>query len=402
MGLTMKEKKPIYREYAKKYQCATKREKTNILNELIIITEMNRKYLARLLRMHGKKVRIEKHAWVQADICAKEKLRGRKKEYDQKVFEKLKVIWEMLDFMCGKRLAPIMEEALENIFRFRSMIIDEEVRTKLLKISASSIDRLLKPERQKMELKGRSGTRPGTLLKHQIAIRTHNDWTEDRPGFMEIDLVGHEGGNPRGDFAQTLDMTDIHTGWTETFAMKNKAAKWVVEGIDLIRKQLPFDLLGIDSDTGAEFINHILIRYCNTNKIVFTRGRTAWKNDNCYVEQKNNSIVRQNVGYLRYDTDEEVVLLNELYSYLRLFTNHFQPTMQCAEKIRIGSKVRKKYDKPVTPYRRVLESPFVSAERKEELINIHNSLNILELRRNIIRCQNKLRELHKWKSEWVS
>ena len=211
---------------------------------------------------------------------------------------------------------------------------------KLRKISASTIDRLLKRERKKLEIKGRKGTKPGTLLKHKIPIRTFADWNDNKPGFMEIDLVSHDGGNEYGDFAQTLDMTDIYSGWTETRAVKNKAHKWVFEAIREVRKDLPFDLLGIDSDSGGEFINHALYNYCVEEKITFTRGRSYRKNDNCYVEQKNYSVVRRAVGYFRYDTDEEVDILNALYGYLRLYTNHFQPVMKLVEKVRIGSKVR--------------------------------------------------------------
>jgi hypothetical protein len=173
-----------------------------------------------------------------------------------------------------------------------------------------------------------------------------------RPGFVEIDLVGHDGGDAKGEFAQTLDLTDVCTTWTETEAVRNKAQQWVFDALKDIRQRLPFPLLGIDSDSGGEFINHHLYRYCQTEQITFTRTRSYRKNDNCFVEQKNYSIGRRAVGYLRYDTAEELRTLNELYRHLRLYSNFFQPTMKLKEKIRIGSRITKKYDKPITPYRR--------------------------------------------------
>lgn len=215
-----------------------------------------------------------------------------------------------------------------------------------MKVSASTIDRLLRQEKKKYTLKSRSKTKPGTLLKNQIPIRTFSEWDEGRPGFMEIDLVGHDGGDARGEFIQTLDVTDVCTGWTETRAVRNKAQVWVFEALKEIMDRIPFDLLGIDSDNGSEFINHHLFRFCTERKITFTRTRSYRKNDNCFVEQKNYSVVRRFAGYLRYNTEEELKLLNELYSYLRLYTNFFQPVMKLTEKTRIGSGVIKRYDIP--------------------------------------------------------
>ncbi len=381
---------------AERYRKASKKEKKKILDEFTDITGMNRSYAATLLRGHSIKLKSGK-VILRGDITKVIKKKGRKKYYDEKVVEKLKEVWRIMDFICGKRLKAVMNEALDNLKEKEEMNISEEVEKKLREISASTIDRLLKKERKKLELKGRKGTKPGTLLKHKIPIRTFADWNENRVGFMEIDLVGHDGGNECGDFAQTLDMTDIYSGWTETKAVKNKAHKWVFEAIKEVRKSLPFDLLGIDSDTGGEFINHALYKYCIEEKITFTRGRSYRKNDNCYVEQKNYSVVRRAVGYFRYDTDEEVQILNTLYSYLRLYSNHFQPVMKLVEKVRIGSKVRKKYDNPKTPYQRLIESNFLSEDKKKLLMAQHKNLSLLELKRSITKCQNMLLKIQKQK-----
>jgi hypothetical protein len=244
-----------------------------------------------------------------------------------------------------------------------------------------------------LSLKGRSGTKPGGLLKHQIPIRTFADWDEDRPGFTEIDLVGHEGGNPRGEFAQTLTVTDIATGWTENEAVRNKAQVRVFAAITNLRGRLPFPLLGLDSDNGAEFINNELLRYCTEQKITFTRGRASKKNDNCYVEQKNWAVVRRSVGYLRYDTDTEVATLNALYLQLRLMINFFVPQAKLIAKERDGAKVRKRYDRPQTPYQRILADRRIPAKTKQELKTVYRDLNPAAIRRQIIRLQQRLIDL---------
>lgn len=231
------------------------------------------------------------------------------------------------------------------------------------------------------------------MLKRQIPIRTFAEWDDATPGFCEVDLVGHDGGDPRGDFCQTLDLTCVATGWTEMRAVRNKAQVWVFEALKDIRSHLPFPLLGLDSDNGSEFINDQLHRYCVDQKITFTRSRPYRKNDNCFVEQKNWSVIRQQVGYLRYDTPEELKVLAELYGSLRLYVNFFQPQMRLVEKTRQGAKVRKRYDTARTPYQRILASPAVSEDRKEQLTELYRTLNPVQLKRDIGRCQDRLLEI---------
>jgi len=253
-------------------------------------------------------------------------------------------------------------------------------------MSAATIDRLLAGERRKQAIKGRANTKSGTLLKNQIPVRRFSDWQEDKLGFVEVELVAHDGGEARGEFMQTLDVTDVCTTWTEAIAVKNKAQVWVFEALKEIRRRLPFELLGIDSDSGAEFINHHLYRYCNRENITFTMNRSYRKNDNCLVEQENYSVVRRAVGYMRYDTEEELCIINELYRHLRLYTNF----LKLIEKTRVGSKVTKKYDKAKTPYQRVLESPYISRHLKEKLKKEYNGLNPASLKRKITMLQHKL------------
>jgi hypothetical protein len=398
MRLTVKERKKAAAIVAARYQKARKKDKTVILNEFIQLTGYGRRYASYVLRSHGKKVRLNETTVVQGDV-RKSITRKKLKVYDATVEDALKKIWYIMDCICGKRLAPVLREIVMRLERFREIKLSDDVRQKLFRISAASIDRLLAKERKRYQIKGRSNTKPGTLLKNQIPIRTFSDWNENKPGFVEIDLVGHDGGDGSGDFAQTLDVTDVCTTWTETEAVRNKAQIWVFDALMDIRQRMPFPLLGIDSDSGGEFINNHLFRYCQQEKITFTRSRSGRKNDSCFVEQKNYSIVRRAVGYLRYDTEEELRTLNELYRYLRLYTNFFQPTMKLIEKTRIGSKVTKKYDKPLTPYRRVLACLDVSAQDKQKLKVQYSKLNPAHLKREIKKLQQKLLNMKKSKKK---
>ena len=389
MGLTAKEKRSATKVTAPRYQKAKKKQKGRILEEFVALTGYDRCYATYLLRTHGKKVYVNKNTVIVADV-GKTAAKPRKRVYDKLVIAALSAIWYIMDCICGKRLEPMLKNIIPILEKHNEIQLDDATRTKLLNISAATIDRLLKPERKKHMIKGRSHTKPGTLLKHQIPIRTFAQWDEKKPGFVENDLVGHDGGDPSGEFAQTLNVTDIATGWTEQQAVKNKAQRWVFEALTDIRARLPFALLGIDSDNGAEFINAHLYNYCKEEKITFTRARSSRKNDNCFIEQKNYSVVRRAVGYMRHDTPEELAILNELYRYLRLYSNFFQPVMKLLEKTRIGSKVRKKYDEAQTPYQRVLASPDVSKEVKKQLRSQYRKLNPAELKRKIENMQRRL------------
>jgi hypothetical protein len=225
-------------------------------------------------------------------------------------------------------------------------------------------------------------------------VRTFAEWDQRQPGFVEIDLVGHDGGVAEGDYCQTLDLTDVASGWTETQAVFNKAQVWVFEALQLIRGRLPFALKGIDSDNGAEFINHQLLRYAQQERITFTRGRAGKKNDGCFVEQKNYSVVRRAVGYARYEGRAQLQLLNELYALLRLYTNFFQPVMKLLSKERHGAKVKKTYDRPRTPYQRLCDSGVLSPQAKRQLRRQYATLNPAELKRQIGQLQSRLLRRH--------
>lgn len=385
----MKARQEVTKATAGQYRGASKKEKSRILDQFIATTGYSRWYARLVLRHEGRRIQTDKQTIVVVERKSRAKRKGARR-YDEKVQTALVRLWRIMDYICGKRLQPMLPELITVLERHNEFSCDRETRAKLLRISAASIDRLLKPERRKYELRGRSGTKPGTLLKKQVPIRTFAEWDEQRPGFVEIDLVAHDGGLAAGDYCQTLDLTDIATTWTETQAVRNKAQAWVFTALKEMRQKLPFSLLGIDSDNGSEFINKDLVQYCQQQKLSFTRSRPYRKNDNCFVEQKNYSIVRRAVGYARYDTEAQLALLNELYATLRLYTNFFQPTMKLKSKERVGSKVTKRYDAAQTPYQRVLAAAQVSDAEKERLRAKYKTLNPAALKRKLMRLQERL------------
>jgi len=378
--LTMAEKKKVASQLRVRYQKAAKKQKGSILAEFIEITGYNHSYAARVLRSAAPSPATRKTRTAKA----------RPRKYDEAVQAALLFIWKLMDYLCGKRLAPMLPILIDHLELHGELSFSPAVRSKLLTISSATIDRILAPVRRKMQIKGRSHTKPGTLLKHQIPIRTFAQWDDAQPGFLEIDLVGHDGGNARGEFLFTLDATDVATGWTETVAVRNKAQIHVLAALCQIRERLPFPLLGIDSDNGSEFINAHFLTYCSSEQLTFTRGRSGRKNDGCFVEQKNYSVVRNAVGYGRFDSPHQQTLLNQLYSHLRLRTNFFQPVMKLISKTRVGSQVHKTYDTPTTPFQRFLNTASVNAANKENLRRVYTSLNLVDLARNISALQAKL------------
>ena len=380
MGLSMAERRAVTRQMARRYQKASKADKGRILDELCALTGWTRRHARRALT-------------AAASPAVTPLRRRRAKTYGPDVVKALIFVWATLNGPSGKRLAPFMAETVEALERHGELHLLPEVRARLVGMSSATIDRALAPERRRLQVKGRSGTRPGSILRRQIPIRTFAQWDDRRPGFCEVDLVAHDGGSPFGEFCQTLDLTRVATGWTEPRALKNKAQRWVHEAIEEIRGELPFPLLGLDCDNGSEFINMHLFRYCEDHGITFTRSRPYRKNDNCFVEQKNWPVVRQQVGYARYDTPQHLEALGDLYRVLRLYVNFFQPQMKLLSKEREGAKVAKRFDQARTPYQRVLDSPHVEGAAKEELRRTYLALNPAQLKRDLAACQERLLEL---------
>jgi hypothetical protein len=377
----MAERRAVTRSMAARYLKATKRERSAMLDELCALTGWTRDHARRAIRT----------AVARGDPPPPPAPRPR--IYDEEVLVALRMIWATLDGPSGKRLAPFLPEIVEVLERCGELKVSGEIRGKLTRISAATIDRMLAPERERLKVKGRSGTKPGTMLKRQIPIRTFAEWDDAAPGSCEVDLVAHDGGDPAGEFCQTLNLTCVATGWTEMRALRNKAQRWCFEALVDIERTLPFPLRGLDSDNGSEFINHQLYAWCLDNEITFTRSRPQRKNDNCFVEQKNFPVVRQQVGYARYDTLPELAVLGELYGHLRCYVNFFQPQMRLVEKVRRGSRVTRRHDAARTPYRRALDSDSIDPASKQALTERYLELNPVELKLAISRCQDRLLEL---------
>lgn len=393
MRLTMQERKTVTKAMANQYRLSSKKGKGMILSQFVESTGYNRVYAAQLLRGHGKRIEFAPGIVLEGSARLKKKYRPRDKDYGPDVLKALKKVWKIMDYICGKRLVAALPETVSRLVNCDELRISRKVHEKLMRISASTIDRLLASERKKFALKGRSGTKPGTLLKHQIPVRTFADWNDVKPGFLEIDLVGHDGGSTAGEYCQTLDATDVATGWSEQIAVPTKAQCWVFDAIKEMRNRMPFELLGLDSDNGSEFINHQLVKYCIENEITFTRSRACRKNDGCYVEQKNWTIVRRFAGYARYESEEACQCLNDLYAVVRDYVNYFMPSMKLVEKVRDGSRVYKRYDKPQTPYQRILDSPSINKITKRCLKKYYITLNPAALKREIVRLQKELLKL---------
>jgi hypothetical protein len=379
----MKARREIIEKHAWKYGKAAKGEKARILDCVCTATGLSRDRASRILRMEkGGRGRQKS-----------EKKAGRRRVYDSEVMQALAKIWVYMDYACGKRLHEGIGDMLDAVNRFGEASWSEEVTGKLRQMSASSMDRLLKNEKEKLRLKGIATTKPGTLLKRDIPIRLGQQWDDAVPGYVEVDLVAHCGASTAGDYINTLTVTDICTGWTEPIAVLNKAQRWVFAGLMDVQGRQPFDYMGIDSDNGAEFINSELKRYCDQNAICFTRSRPYTKNDGCHVEQKNWSLVRRHIGYGRYEGTAALEFLNEYYKCLRLYVNFYLPSTKLIDKQRNGAKVTKRYEKPLTPYKRVLADAHIPVDVKAQLHQTFIQTNPLRLLRDMNRFKDELEKL---------
>lgn len=382
--LTMKEKQKLSAVVKTRYKRASKKEKTQIINEFIANTGYNRSYARRVLG--GRRLRVGRKHYSP-----------RERVYDLEVFYALKTIWIVADGICGKRLKPFIPELVRVLEGKKEIKLTKMVKEKLSRIGSASIDRVLGATKKSYALKGRSTTKPGTLLRKEIPVRTFADWNEEGPGFFETDLVAFCGESPRGDYVNGLNLTDVATGWVGLEAIMGKAQGRTHAAIDAVRARLPFPLKGLDPDNGSEFINWLLKRYCENNNITFTRIRPYRKNDNCYVEQKNYTVLRRFLGYARYDTDEELEIIRQILKLVELYVNFFQPSMKLKGKERVGSRVRKKYDTAKTPYQRLITLCVLTEEQSCRLQNLYESLNPMQLKREINKLTAKLNNTLRYK-----
>jgi len=365
--MTLKSIKEYVAAIRDRYYRSNKEEKGKILDEFEKVTGYHRKAAIRLL------LRVLKPAG---------KHRGRPGSYSR-VVEPLITIWEASDRLCSKRLHPFIPEMIRVLKHKGELQVDASAEAKLTKLSAATIDRLLEPSRREGGRKPLSATRPGSLLKSSIPIRTFADWQENRSGFLEIDTVAHCGENLEGFYLNTLCGVDVASGWTECLPVWGKQQVRVRQAVHGIRRNLPFPLLGVDSDNGSEFINQCLWEYCRDNKITFTRSRPYKKNDSCHVEQKNGNVVRRLIGYDRYVSKSAYECLGRIYSLVRLYINFFQPTMKLVSKTRHGAKVHKVYETALTPYQRLLKLGVLTKEKQTELAATYQGLNPVRLLKQI-------------------
>jgi hypothetical protein len=370
MELTLAQRTAVTRAIAVRYRGAGKAEKAKILDELCATTGWHRDHARKALR-----------GALRPQVVGARRPRGPK--YGSKAVAALVLCWSVLGMPAGKRLAPMLGELVAVLRRFGELDIDEDTAALLVGMSAATIDRRLAPERKKYAVKGRGRTKPGTLLKSQIPVRTWAHWDDAVPGFVEIDLVSHDGGNAAGEHAWTLTVTDIATGWTENRSLPSKALKGVMAALDDITAVMPFPIRGIDSDNGSEFINFHLLDWCCKHQITFTRSRPGNKNDGCHVEQKNWTTVRALVGYHRYDTPAELLLLNKIWTLQSLLTNYFYPQQKLVFKVRDGAKITKKHDTAATPHRRAQAHPNLPTTAKANLTRTYLDINPAALQRQI-------------------
>ena len=373
-------KKEYVEAVKKRYFASCKKEKTHILDELCENCKLNRKYAIRLIYKKGTN---NKHKT------------GRPKKYSsQAILDFLKDLWVLTNLACSERLKAAIPLWLPHYRLHRNNHLTEEDVKLLLEISPSTIKRLLRRNRPKYKKLGLSTTKPGSLLKKQVPIKV-NQWDETKPGFIEADTVAHCGSSVSGQFAYTLNVVDIATGWTEQRALWGKGKKGVFEALKSIRKALPFKVLGFDCDNGGELLNYMLLEYFTyqKNPVQYTRSREYRKNDNAHIEEKNWTHVRQFIGYQRFDRIETVDLLNDLYlNEWRLYLNFFLPSFKLIDKKRDGSRIIKRFSQPLTPYQRLINSPFIKPSRKIRLTRTFKSLDPYDLQ---MKLKNKINNILK-------
>ena len=373
--MSFRGKRELLAQVAPRYREASRKEKSIILNEFIAATGYARKYAIRLLTLRV--------------ISAPGPIRRpRARRYGKDVQEALSIAWAATNYIGSKRLAPFLEELVPVLEEHGHLQLSEEARAQLCRISHATIDRILRPLYAGEAPRGISTTKRGTLLKHQVPVRTFADWNEIQPGFFEADLVAHCGRSVEGSFLHTLVLTDITTAWVECLPLRYRSQHAVIQALDQARRLLPFPMLGMDTDNGTEFLNAEVLGYCEREKITFTRGRAYKKNDQCFVEQKNGAVVRQLVGYDRFEGERAYRQLAELYRGVRLYINFFQPSMKLKTKHRNGSRVRCTYDTAQTPFQRLRSSLDVKGLKK--LHSIFQALDPVRLLRQIETMQDAL------------
>ena len=400
----MAAKAEVTGQFAFQYVRALKRDKGRILDEVVAVTGWSRDNARRRL-VAAAKMSLTEGGRVNGYRTKKPVTKPRKPRKSKYSYDSLKVlqrVWAISGGMCGKYLTAAMELHLDLLESFGELKDDARyspaVRVELLSMSAATIDRYLKPVKAKA-LKGKATTRPSPLLRNSITVRKAGDEVEDEPGFFEGDTVAHCGPSLRGEFARTLNLTDVKTGWVFTHTMRNNARKHVLEGLRLALERIPFEVTGLDFDNGSEFLNYDVVAWASSQGVYFTRSRPYKKNDQATIESKNGHLVRQYAFYYRYDTATERKLLNQLWELVNDRFNYLTPTMKPIGYAETAVGKRKRiYDKPKTPLERLLDAGVLSPTQTAELMAYRASLNPAELARKIAALQERLTRLAKDKT----
>jgi len=362
LELCMKYCETVYR----RYRNASKESKARILDELCQVCGYNRKYaIWKLNRLRDKE---------KAKVSSK---RRRRRKYGHEVLLIVGEVWKKSGYPWSVRLKEILKLWFPWIKRHYQ--VTAEVEEKLLEISPSTIDRALREKKRRLRRRLYGRTKPGTLLRHKIPVKTDH-WDVRQPGYLEADLVSHSGESGYGEFMHSLNFTDIFSQWVETQAVMGKGREGILEAFDKMSQRLPFEILGIDSDNGSEFINHHIWNYCEERQIQFTRSRPYKKDDNAHIEQKNWTHVRKLMGWDRYDSPQALAAMNSLYeNELRLYMNLFQPSVKLLKTERKGSRKNRFYSRPLTPLDRLLSSEHIDQAQKEKLISLRQRFDPFEL-----------------------
>jgi len=373
--------KELLEAMRRRYRESSKMDKTRILDEFVALTDYHRKHGVRLL---NQPCDIEAKAVQDGHVCSR-------RVYDEAVKEALTVIWEASDRICGKRLKAIMPELLDAMEHHGHLSLDPEVRSRVLRVSAATIDRLLKPIRSRAQSR-RKRCRSKKVSK-AVPVRTFADWGQPDPGYLEIDFVVHCGVSMAGSFIHTLVATDVCLGWTEFVPLLAREQSLVVEGLEVLFSQIPFPVLGVDSDNDSAFINDTLLAFCRKHHVEFTRSRAYHKNEQAWVEQKNGAVVRRLVGYERFSGIVAGQALAHLYQSARLYVNCFQPSFKLRGKERQGAKIRRIYERPATTCERLLRHQSIDDEIKAKLRSQRAQLDPVRLLHRIREGQAALAAL---------
>lgn len=383
--LTKKHSKLDYLQSQKTdYKKGSRKQKSALLDVATVFTGYHRKSIARLLRSSRNLLAVKPQS-----------LRTRVRRYGPDEVYAILKIQHALAGACGELVQPALVEMADKLETFEYLKLTEDTKAKLATISLSTVKRILRSnkERSYVKLKLQGTTKAGDLLKAQVAVRI-GFWDETEPGFFEADTVAHNGGDPAGTFIFTVNMTDVLLGWTEPFSIMSKGEKVTVAAIEDIRIGLPYAIVGIDSDGGSEFINWHLKRYTEKLKINFTKSRAYHSDDNAHIEQKNNVAIRWTVGYARYDTAEQLKLLNQLFrGPWRLYFNFFLRTRKVTGRSydKLTGKTKHTYDKARTPYQRLLDHPSIPEATKDQLRAQYATLDPMKLLSEIEELQRQLR-----------